>query len=128
MVAAVVLLLAQVAGPAPAGSLPAPGNTPTVSSAAASISGTVRDTTGSVVPGATITVRDGAKEEQTVSGADGRFTLAASPRSELVLIVKAAGFTELHHTVAPGSSTANIDLVLSPASVEEAVTVTATRG
>ena len=126
MVAAVVLLLAQVAGPAPAGPT-AQGSAPAFRAAPAAISGTVRDLSGSVVPGATIAVRDGAKEQQTVSGPDGRFTLNASTSSQIVLIVRATGFAELRHTVPAGSSTANVDLVLSPASVQEAVTVTATR-
>ena len=126
MVAAVVLLLAQVAGPAPAGPT-AQGSAPAFRAAPAAISGTVRDLSGSVVPGATIAVRDGAKEQQTVSGPDGRFTLNASTSSGIVLIVRATGFAELRHTLPAGSSTANIDLVLSPASVQEAVTVTATR-
>src|SRR6185369_10587217 len=43
-------------------------------------------------------------------------------------VVRAAGFAELRHTVAAGTSPTNIDIVLSPASVQEAVTVTATRG
>jgi outer membrane receptor protein involved in Fe transport len=124
MVAAVVLLLAQVAGPAPAGP-PVQGSA--FRAAPAAISGTVRDLSGSVVPGATIAVRDGAKEQQTVSGPDGRFTLNASTSSEIVLIVRATGFAELRHTVPAGSSNASVDLVLSPASVQEAVTVTATR-
>jgi outer membrane receptor protein involved in Fe transport len=125
MVAALVLLLAQVAAPAPAAPPPAQGSAPRVAPAA--ISGTVRDLSGSVVPNATITVRNGSKDEQTVTGPDGRFTLQTSATSEIVLVVRAAGFAELRHTVSAGTSPANIDIVLSPASVQEAVTVTATR-
>jgi outer membrane receptor protein involved in Fe transport len=44
-----------------------------------------------------------------------------------VLVVRAAGFAELRHTIAAGTSPTNIDIVLLPASVQEAVTVTATR-
>ncbi len=127
MVAAVVLLLAQIAGSAPAGSPPVQGSTTASRPAPASISGTVRDLSGSIVPNATVTVRNGSKEEQTVTGLDGRFTLTASTTSEIVLVVRAAGFAELRHTVTAGTSPANIDIVLSPASVQEAVTVTATR-
>ena len=128
MVAALVLLLAQVAGPAPAAPPPVPGTAPAFRSAPAAISGTVRDLSGSVVPNATITVRNGSKDEQTVTGPDGRFTLQAPTTSEVVLVVRAAGFAELRHTIAAGTSPTNIDIVLSPASVQEAVTVTATRG
>lgn len=126
MIAAVVLLVAQVAGSSPAGPA-AQGTGTTFRTAPASISGTVRDSSGSVVPGATIVVRDGSKQQQTVSGSDGRFTLNAATASEIVLIVRAAGFAELRHTVPAGTSPTNLDLVLSPASVQEAVTVTATR-
>jgi len=72
-------------------------------------------------------VRNGAKDEQTVTGPDGRFTLTTAATSEIVLVVRAAGFAELRHTISAGTSPTNIDIVLSPASVQEAVTVTATR-
>lgn len=124
MIAAVVLLLAQVTGSTPAGSTTAQGNG-SMRSAPFSISGTVRDLSGSVVAGATIAVRDGSKDLQVVSGPDGRFTLTTSTSSEVVLVVRAAGFAELRRTLAPGST--NVELVLTPSSVQETVTVTATR-
>src|SRR5689334_4746886 len=128
MVAAVVLLLAQVQSAPPPASTSAQGNPATSRSLpASSISGTVRDTSGSVVPGAVISVRDGSTEQQTVTGADGRFTVPAPTSRDVVLIVKATGFAELRHTVTAGSSP-TVDLVLSPATLQEAVTVTATRG
>jgi hypothetical protein len=91
------------------------------------ISGTVRDLSGSVVPNATITVRNGSKGEQTVTGPDGRFTVNAAATSEIVLVVRAAGFAELRHTVVQAPLRRTSTIVLSPASVQEAVTVTATR-
>jgi len=103
------------------------GSGPGLRAAPTAISGTVRDLSGIVVPNATITVRNGSKGEQTVTGPDGRFTVNAAATSEIVLVVRAAGFAELRHTVSAGSSPTNIDIVLSPASVQEAVTVTATR-
>jgi iron complex outermembrane receptor protein len=126
MVAAVVLLLAQVQTAPPAGSTSQGSAATSRSAPAATISGTVRDASGSVVPGAVIAVRDGATEQQTVSGPDGRFTLPFSTSRDIVLIVRATGFAELRHTVPAGTS-ASVDLVLSPASLQEAVTVTATR-
>ena len=128
MVAAVVLLLVQVAGPASNGPAPAQGSASAQGSIpASSISGTVRDLSGSIVPGATISVRNGSKNQQAISGPDGRFTLPTPATTELVLVVRAAGFAELHYTVPPGTTRTSVDLVLSPASVQEAVTVTATR-
>src|SRR3954465_5605167 len=123
---AIVLPLAQVQAAPPAGSTSQGSAATSRSAPAATISGTVRDASGSVVPGAVIAVRDGATEQQTVSGPDGRFTLPFSTSRDIVLIVRATGFAELRHTVPAGTS-ASVDLVLSPASLQEAVTVTATR-
>src|SRR3990170_5587329 len=39
------------------------------------VAGTIRDAGGGVVGGATVTVRSGGREQQTVSGPDGRFAL-----------------------------------------------------
>src|SRR4051795_5052197 len=120
MLAAVVLLVAQVQTASPAGST-SQGSAPASRSApVSSISGTVRDASGSVVPGAVIAVRDGSTEQQTVSGPDGRFTLPCPPSRDIFLIVRATGFAELRHTVPAGTS-ASVDLVLSPASLQEAV-------
>src|SRR3954449_2645908 len=125
MVAAVVLLLTQVQTASPAGSASQGSAATSRSAPAATISGTVRDASGSVVPGAVIAVRDGAAEQQTVSGPDGRFTLPSSTSRDIVLIVRATGFAELRHTVPAGTS-ASVDLVLSPASLQEAGDVTPT--
>jgi outer membrane receptor protein involved in Fe transport len=128
MVVAVVLLMAQVAGQTPSSSPPAqPAASPSRSDPASSISGTIHDLSGSVVPGATVAVRNGSKDQQTLSGPDGRFILTSPASAEVVIVVRAAGFAELRHTIAAGSARANVDLVLTPASVQEAVTVTATR-
>ena len=127
MVAAVVLLLVQVTGPAHG---PATAQGPASvqrSNPSSSITGTVRDLSGSIVPGATVSVRNGSKDQQAVSGPDGHFTLPAPTTTELVLVVRAAGFAELRYTVPLGTRPTGFDLVLSPASVQEAVTVTATR-
>src|SRR5216110_2636282 len=128
MVVAVVLLMLQVAGQTPSSSTPAqPGGPATRPDPAASISGTIHDLSGSVVPGATVAVRNGSKDQQTVSGPDGRFILTAPASADVVILVRAAGFAELRHTIAAGSARTNVDLLLAPASVQESVTVTATR-
>ncbi len=94
---------------------------------ALAITGTVRDTDGGVVSGASILVRGGTRDQTVASGPDGRFTTRA-PSGDVVLIVRAPGFAELRHTLASGSSRTGLDLVVVPATVIEAVTVTATRG
>lgn len=95
---------------------------------AASVTGTVRDSAGGVVPGASVVVRAQAREQQTVTGADGRFTASAPESSDVIVIVRAAGFGEIRRTIAAAAARTDIEIVVSPATVMEAVTVTATRG
>jgi outer membrane receptor protein involved in Fe transport len=97
-----------------------------VTSAAAqsTMTGIVRDQSGGVVSGASVMIRgDAGVERQTVTGPDGRFSFEAAPaRGELV--VRAGGFAE---RVQPVSAGGDIEIVLVPARVFEAVTVTPAR-
>jgi outer membrane receptor protein involved in Fe transport len=90
------------------------------------ITGTVRDPAGSVVPGATILVKlhNGA-QKQTSSGPDGRFSMNAPDLAEIV--VRAAGFAEWRSTFTAVPSSP-LEVVLAPAAVTETVTVTPSRG
>ena len=93
-----------------------------------SVAGTVRDSSGSVLPGASIVVRTASgAEERTTSGADGRFSTRITGTGDLLLIVRADGFGEHRQTVANGAATENVDIVLEPATLSETVTVTAAR-
>ena len=60
----------------------------------ASVSGTVLDTTGAVVPGAqvSLTQRDGKTLRMLESGANGEFTFTKLPASSYLVIVNAKGF------------------------------------
>jgi outer membrane receptor protein involved in Fe transport len=88
----------------------------------ASIGGVVRDQSGGAVPNATVIVRTAAGvDEQTVTGPDGRFTLAKTPGSGAVLIVRAGGFAEAQQ---PWTMAQTIEIVLAPATLLETVTVT----
>ena len=78
------------------------------------ITGIVRDVAGGRVPGASVTVRGGAREQHVTTGPDGRFTVAGSPSGDLVLIVRAPGFAEIQQTLPAGAPRTNLDLVLSP--------------
>ena len=90
------------------------------------ITGTVRDTTGQVVAGATVLARTPAgAERRAVTGSDGRFSVAGSSGSAITLVVRAPGFGETRHEIAAGAATANLELVLHPATVSETVSVTA---
>src|SRR6476659_10036602 len=84
---------------------------------ASPISGTIRDGAGGVIAGASIVIRNGARDQFTVTGPDGRFSVPAPPAGEVLLIVRAAGFAELRYTVAAGAPRANVDLVVVPATV-----------
>ena len=94
---------------------------------ATAVTGTVRDAGGGVIAGASVIVREGSHEQQTTTGADGRFTIPSSDRGNLVVVVRAAGFAELQRKLAAGEPRTNLDLVVGPATVSEAVTVTAMR-
>ena len=89
------------------------------------ITGTVRDTTGAVVSGASVIVRtESGQEQQAMTGPDGRFAIEKIPTGQATLVVRAGGFAERQQ---PISGSAQIDVVLSVATVLENVTVTPTR-
>ena len=101
-----------------------PGGSPHTSA----VAGTVRDAAGGIVGGATVVVRSAGREQQTVSGPDGRFALNIEAGADILVVVRAPGFGEVRQNVRGGASPVNLDFVLSPERVTEAVTVTATRG
>src|SRR4029079_7210393 len=128
MISVAVLFFVSLAGSTTAPAPQAQGSTLTARSGEITpISGTAHALSGAIVSGATIVVRNGSKESQAASGPDGRFTVNAPASTQVVVVVRAPGFVELRYTVPPGTPRTNVDLVLSPASVQEAVTVTATR-
>jgi hypothetical protein len=91
--------------------------------------GTVKDESGQVVPGATLTLRDldRATERFGTSDENGEFRFVAVPLGRYELVAELSGFATVRVsdvTVRPGF-TQSIDVVLSIASVEETVTVTA---
>jgi outer membrane receptor protein involved in Fe transport len=95
--------------------------------AAPGIAGVVRDSSGQVVVGATVIARFvNGSEQQTVSGPDGRFSLAAAAPGDVTLVVRARAFSEFRRTLTAGA-TADVSVVLMPASLSETVTVTASR-
>src|SRR5438552_13053136 len=93
--------------------------------AQASITGVVKDTSGGAVAGASVVVvRAESGDQQTVTGPDGRFSLDRLPSGAATLIVRAGGFAVNEQ---PLVGTGNLEVVLSPATVLETVTVTPTR-
>ena len=96
----------------------------------ATLSGTVEDTASSVVPGATITLKNtlnGGVRTATSNGA-GLFSFPAVPTGDYQVVIKANGFenytaTEVH--LDPGDQRALRDIHLSVGSEAQNVTVTA---
>jgi outer membrane receptor protein involved in Fe transport len=95
-----------------------------LSLAQAAVTGIVRDTTGGAVPGASVIVRTGSgTQQQTVTGPDGRFVVDAL-EGQATLVVRAGGFAEEQR---PLPQSGEIEIVLSPARLNETVTVTPAR-
>src|SRR5581483_9242121 len=93
--------------------------------AGGTVSGVVHDSTGAVVPGASITARTPDGDRSAVSGTDGTFVIDTPSSGSVTLIVRAPGFAEKQQSVEPGAST--VTIVLEPSSLREDITVTAGR-
>jgi outer membrane receptor protein involved in Fe transport len=92
--------------------------------AQAPLTGIVKDPTGAAVPGASVTIKtDAGPSVQTVTGPDGRFTFDRIPDGRATLVVLAGGFAQKEQPLERGT----MEVVLSPASLFEEVTVTPTR-
>jgi hypothetical protein len=98
-----------------------------------SIVGTVKDSAGAVVPGATVTITDPSKDNQVVrtvtTNSDGEFTAANVPVSIYDIAVEAPNFKK---SVSTGvkvdvGQRRNIEIALTAGNVSEIVTVEADR-
>ena len=105
---------------------------PTTSSAQITrggISGTVRDSSGGVVPGATVTVTnmDTNASQTHVSDAQGFYRAAALEPGRYMVITELTGFrrVEQKEVIVRSALETPVDVRLSPATVGEEVTVTA---
>jgi hypothetical protein len=96
--------------------------------ASAGVSGTVRDTSDAVVPGATVEIRNHATNQvwQTVTDARGRFRLPYLPVGDYHLSVQLSGFgtTNAGLALAVGDQV-DVPIVLKPAELNESVQVEA---
>jgi hypothetical protein len=92
----------------------------------ASVTGTVRDTSEAVVPGATVEIRnhDTGRLQQTITDARGGFRLQYLPAGQYHLSVQLSGFTtvSVNLSLAVGDQL-DVPIVLQPAAVTEAVQV-----
>ena len=92
------------------------------------VTGVVLDASGAPVPDATVRlVVRGTAVADASTGADGRFAFDAAPGGEAVVEALAAGFAPAT-TVVPREGATPVRIVLAPAGLSEAVTVTASRG
>ncbi len=90
------------------------------------ISGTVRDTTQSSVPGAAVTIHSGKFLATTKTDSNGEFTFVQVPNGPGLLEVLATGLAESHISwKVPPTST--VDIVMTLPGVNEEVVVSATR-
>jgi len=90
------------------------------------LEGTVKDTSGAVIPGATVEMKYGSSSSTQVSNAEGVFAFESLPQKGTVL-VRAQGFEPLEQPWQAQGTVSKIELVLRPAAIAEQMTVTATR-
>ncbi len=97
-------------------------------SGTASVSGTVSDQAGGVLPGATVTLTNAETgfNRSTVTSSTGRFSFASIPPATYRIEVENAGFKRLVSSAVQANvdSTADLRLVLEPGDVSAVVEVT----
>lgn len=95
----------------------------------ASINGTVRDSTGAIVPEATINLRntETGAERSTVSNASGNYQFVSVPPGDYTLEALRSGFTttKTESVTLLVNQTATVDFTLSVGAVQQSVTVEA---
>lgn len=100
-----------------------------VSAQTVSVSGTVTDEAGLVVPGATITLTGGAVHQTTTSSSRGEYTFAGVPAGTYEITVALPGFTTATRSgVTVGAAAVTVDpIALSIAKLGETIVVSASR-
>src|SRR5688572_31004188 len=102
---------------------------PSVAFAQASITGTVKDTSGAVLPGVTVEAASPVlieKVREAVSDANGRFQVVDLRPGTYTVTFSLAGFNTVKRegVVLSGSAAVNVDAELRVGSIEETITVT----
>src|SRR5262245_20619875 len=92
---------------------------------ASTISGTVKDSSGAVIPHARLEIRGGALEQPVVTTSDeaGHFASPALKSGNYAVRVIPDGFETLERPVDLGANSAMLDFQLAVAAVKEEVTV-----
>jgi vitamin B12 transporter len=92
------------------------------------VTGTVTDTSGAVVPGATVdALVAGRTVATTATGADGRYTIALTPATRHQLRARLTGFADETIDLRTAFESASRNFVLRIAAVSDTVVVTAAR-
>ena len=93
------------------------------------LTGVVRDPTGSVVPGVTVTVTGATliAPRTVVTDEDGEYMVDALPAGRYLVTAAFNGFEPTSKAIGVGATAATLDLELAVSSVAERVTVTATK-
>src|SRR5919197_3024767 len=96
--------------------------------APAEVSGVVRDPSGGVVTGASVVVKPtSGTEHLALTGPDGRFKVEMPAEGDVTVTVRAGGFAEKSQTIGNGDRGRDVEIVLEPATILQAVTVTPSR-
>jgi outer membrane cobalamin receptor len=100
------------------------------STARRTVSGTVVDTSGAPVPAASVRIEPApGGVPELKAGTDGTFAVSGLPPGPIVLRVSAPGFADAVESVEVGAAgVVGITVVLHPAGIAEALSVTASRG
>lgn len=93
------------------------------------LTGVVRDSTGSVVPGATVTVSGATliAPRTVVTDKDGKYVVDALPAGRYLVTAAFDGFEPTSTAIGVGATAATLDIKLAVSSLAERVTVTATK-
>jgi vitamin B12 transporter len=92
------------------------------------VTGTVNDTSGAVLPGATVDATiAGLAVATTIAGSDGRYAIALAPGTQHRLRARMNGFAEETFDFKTASAAVTHDFTLRVAAVADQVVVTATR-
>jgi len=101
---------------------------PCLSAQTTQVGGTVRDSSGAVIAGASVVIRSGSYQSSVKTDAGGRFLFASVPSATGTIEVTGEGFSSVRQSwVAGTADTVSLQIALSPVPAQEQVIVSAAR-